>query len=88
MDKETGQQFAAIKADIVDLKEGVSKLETAVASNLAFHKGLDLANRMTKVERDLDKKASWMGLYLSFGLLIAFGTLIVAIVALLAGGNA
>jgi len=71
MDDETRIEFQKVNDSLIKINLGVEK-------NLAFQKGLDLPNRMTAAERDIEKKASWYGLYLTVGLIV--GIVILALV--------
>ena len=64
MDNETREEFKKVNDSLFDIKLGVEKY-------YGYQQGLDLPNRMTTAERDIEKKASWNGLYLAVGLIIS-----------------
>lgn len=64
MDNETREEFEKVNNTLVDIK-------LSIEGNNKLQEGLDLPNRMVTAERDIEKKASWNGLYLAVGLIIS-----------------
>jgi len=64
MDIETRDEFKKVTKTL-------TKIELTVEKNLSYHKGLQLPERMTKAERQIEKKASWKGLYLAGVIILA-----------------
>lgn len=71
MDDETKIKFGEVQKSITDLS-------SVVREDIAFRKGLDMPDRLKEVEGKVETKASWHGLYLAIGLVLA---LVVAAVA-------
>ena len=64
MDIETRDEFKKVNTTL-------TKIELTVEKNLSYYEGLQLPERMTKAERQIEKKASWKGLYFAVFIMIA-----------------
>lgn len=78
MDSETREEFKNVKSEIRGL---TSKVE----EHLNYSRGLHLPERVTKSEDEIqllkEKKASWYGLYLAVGLVLAIVSLAMAVIS-------
>jgi len=70
MDQDTRDKFD-------EQATSLNEIKTLVETDIAYRKGLDLPNRMTNAENEIDEKASWNGLYLAVGLVV--GIVLVAL---------
>jgi len=75
MDNETRKEFTKVNSTLVDIN-------TSIKESHAYNKGLNLKNRVEKIEYNLPKKASWKGLYLMTVVVLAFVTAVVAVAKL------
>lgn len=60
-----------MKTELKTLADGLNDLNRTVIADIAYRRGLEVPTRLKQVEDNLEKKASWMGLYLAIGLLCA-----------------
>lgn len=74
MDDETRGEFSKVNAALTEIK-------TAVKGNSEYQRGLQLPTRMKEAEDEIKTKASWFGLYLAVGLVLAVVVAVMAIVS-------
>ena len=55
MDDEIRGEFRQVRSDI-------NNLTVMMEKHVAYEEGLDLPNRMTKAEREIEDKPSWAGI--------------------------
>ena len=68
-----------MKKELRTLADSLNELNSTVIADIAYRKGLEVPTRLKQVEDNLEKKASWMALYLGLGLIIAMIGCIISI---------
>ena len=70
---------AESKKEFKEVKDKLNHIELSLTEMIAFNKGLDVKNRLTHLEDEVEKKASWNGLYLSVAAFVAILTVALVI---------
>lgn len=83
MDNEIQKEFAK-------MNDKLTSINLTMERNLSYHKGLNMPQKMTNIEQkylglriDVDKKPSWVGLFMTVGSIVG----IVTVALTIARGN-